>query len=80
MKCGIKCPHWKIRLIGWHRNGVICTKYNLPLLDARDKCTKEGKVFRKKVIRRKIKPILSNPWPGSNRGFGAITMKLDREL
>jgi len=76
MKCGVKCPFWKHRIINWHRIGVICKKYNLPLLDARCKCSKDGRTFR----RKNKKLIKASSWPGSNRGFGAITMKLDREL
>ena len=82
MKCGIKCPHFKIKLINWNHKGVMCMKYNLPLFEARIKCYKEGGVFRKKTVRgiKKEKPILGKNWPGSYRGYGPITMKLDWDL
>jgi len=55
--------------------GVICKLYKLPLMDARIKCYKAGLKFGKKKQKRSYEYV----WPGSNRGYGAITMKMGNE-
>jgi hypothetical protein len=76
VKCGIKCPHWYFRFNFPIGTGVICKKYKLQLLDARDKCFKTVRKRRHKKIE---KPIKANRWYGSLRGWGSITMPIGRE-
>ena len=82
-KCSLKCPYWYFRFNFPIGIGPICTKYKLPLLDARDRCFKEGKKkhYKKKIkkIRKTSKPIIAHIWPGSLRGFGPITIRIDKE-
>ena len=71
-KCGIKCPYLKIHLINWRRKGIMCTKYNLPILEARIKCHEVSSVALKPKIKNiKQYPILARP--RCDRGWGAIT-------
>jgi hypothetical protein len=75
MKCGIKCPYWKFSLKYPTGLGPICTKYMLSLDAARDKCfsaVKHGKARKRKRIRFS-ETIAAKPWPGINKGYGALT-------
>ena len=84
MKCGVKCPRWHFTL---RLREPICKKYGMPIPEAWDKCfavTGPGKA-RKRSDSSGPAEAKSGPatragkWPGTMRGFGPITMKIEGE-
>jgi len=74
--CTNHCPEWHFTL-GLSSLGPICTRYSLPIDDARDKCYSKphpkGKYKKQGPVE---KAIQAKPWPGALRGFGPLTMEL----
>ena len=91
MKCGAECPMWHFTL---RMPEPICQKYGLPIPEAQDKCFAvcgTGKARKRGAgggpAEGKKEPAMNqwsnkaNPskWPGTMRGFGPITMKIEGE-